>query len=144
MEGEVGMIQQTDRPFQRNGKHHFRLLPGWLLSITVLMVLGLAIVWSIQNREKGPPRPVGTYRHPRVDLIIQSNVGGAFVSVNGQQKAITSSTHNQATLFNLAPKTYQIMLKKPGYEEITQSVEVTGAGISQTVQIDMQLSEAAE
>ena len=120
------------------------LLPSWLLSITVLMVLGLAIVWSIQNREKDPPRPVGTYRHPRVDLIIQSNVGGAVVSVNGQQKAITVSTHNQAILFDLEPKTYQIMLKKPGYEEITKSVEITGAGISQTVQIDMQLSEAAE
>ncbi len=108
------------------------------------MVLGFAIVWSIHNREKGPPRPVGTYRHPRVDLIIQSNVGGAFVSVDGQQKAITSSTHNQAKLFNLAPKTYQIMLKKPGYKQRTQSVTVTGAGISQTVQIDMQLRETVE
>ena len=137
MEGEVGMIQQTDRPFRKNSKRNFSFLPWAFESIAVLVVLGLAIVWSIQNREKDPPRPVGTYRLPRVDLIIQSNVGGAFVSVNGQQKAITSSTHNQATLFNLAPKKYQITLKKPGYEEITESVEITGAGISQTVRIDM-------
>ena len=74
-------------------------------------------------------------RIPKVNLIVQSNVGGADVYLNDQQKAIVSDTEHKAILFNLPPNTYQITVKKQGYADRTETVEITGKTISQTVEI---------
>ena len=77
----------------------------------------------------------------KVNLIIHSNVGGAEVYLNDQQKAVISDTRLKATLFNLAPKAYQITLKKQGYADRTEMVEITGQTISQIVEIHLQPGE---
>lgn len=76
-------------------------------------------------------------RHPRVHLIIKSNVGGAEVYLNGQQKTVTSDSRHEAKLLNLGRKAHEIQLKKQGYADRTEMVEITGNTPSQTVQIDM-------
>ncbi len=134
------MRQQNNRQFQRNRRNIQRFLPWAVIGILILVVLGAVLIPLLTNRSKGPPKPVGELRLPKVNVIIQSNVGGAEISVNGQPMGLTSDTHYSAMLFNLAPKTYQITLKKQGYAERTESVEVTGKGISQTVRIDLQPS----
>ena len=116
-------------------------MPWIVIGIAALIVIG-AIVIIPALKDDSPPRPVGKPpRIPKVNLTIQSNVGGADVYLNGQQKGITSDTHHEAMLFNLAPKTYQITLKKSGYAEATKTVEVTGYTISQAERIDLQPTE---
>ena len=133
-------MQQSNQPTQ-NGKAFQGFLPWIILGIGVLIVL-IGIIVSSTLKDKSPPRPVGpAARIPKVNLIIHSNVGGAEVYLNDQQKAIVSDTHHKATLFNLAPKTYQIMLKKQGYTDRTETVEITGQTISQIVEINLQLGE---
>ena len=77
-------------------------------------------------------------RHPRVHLIIKSNVGGAEVYLNGQRKTVISDSRHEAKLLNLGRKAHEILLKKQGYANRTEMVEITGNTPSQTVQIDMQ------
>ena len=116
---------------QRKGN---KILPWSILSISILAIVIGIIINSIQ-KDESPPRPGPSPRIPKVNLIIQSNVGGAEVYLDNQQKAIVSDTHHRAMLFNLAPKTYQIMLKKQGYIEWAETVEITGQTISQTIEI---------
>ena len=132
------MQQPNNRQIQRNRGSIQKFLPWAIIGIFILIVLGAAIIHSLTNRNPGPPRPVGELRLPKVNVIVQSNVGGAEVYVNGQPMGLTSDTHYNVMLFNLAPKTYQITVKKQGYVDRTESVEVTGKAISQTVQIDLQ------
>ena len=106
-------MQQQNKPAQ-NDKALQGFLPWIVLGIGVLVVL-VGIIVSSMLKDKSPPRPVGpAARIPKVNLIIHSNVGGAEVYLNDQQKAIVSDTQHKATLFNLAPKTYQITVKKQG------------------------------
>lgn len=131
-------MQQNNRLSPQRPKRRLSFLPWLILGLAALVVIGVLVI-SRLNEDKSPPQPVGG--NPpvsRVNLIIQSNVGGAEVYLDGVQKATISDTENQATLFNLAPKTYQITLKKQGYADQTESVEVTGTALSQTVQINMQ------
>jgi hypothetical protein len=133
-------VQQQDKPAQ-NDKALQGFLPWIVLGIGVLVVL-VGIIVSSMLKDKSPPRPVGpAARIPKVNLIIRSNVGGAEVYLNDQQKAIVSDTQHKATLFNLAPKTYQITVKKQGYADRTETVEVTGQTISQVVEINLQPGE---
>ena len=119
---------------QRKGN---KILPWTILSISILAIVIGIIINSIQ-KDESPPRPGPSPRIPKVNLIIQSNVGGAEVYLDNQQKAIVSDTHHRAMLFNLVPKTYQIMLKKQGYIEWAETVEITGQTISQTIEIYLQ------
>ena len=116
-----------------------RRLPWtWLvLGIALLIMLGVAII-SALIKDKSPPKPIGEFRQPRVDLIIQSNVGGAEVYLDGQHKGFTSDTKYQGRLFNLARKTYQITLKKEGYADGVKTVAVTGKTLTQNVRINIQ------
>ena len=127
-------MQQQNQPAQSN-KPLQGFLPWIVLGIGLLIVL-VGIIVSSTIKDKSPPRPVGpAVRIPKVNLIIHSNVGGAEVYLNDQQKAVVSDTRLKATLFNLAPKTYQITLKKQGYADRTETVEITGQTISQIVEI---------
>ncbi len=133
-------MQQQNKPAQ-NDKALRGFLPWIVLGIGVLVVL-VGIIVSSMLKDKSPPRPVGpAARIPKVNLIIHSNVGGAEVYLNDQQKAIVSDTQHKATLFNLAPKTYQITVKKQGYADRTETVEITGQTISQVVEINLQPGE---
>ena len=136
-QGGVIMQQRYSRGSQR--------FPLWIvLGVALLIVVGAFII-SQFTRDKSPPTPVGQpTRISRVNLIIQSNVVGAEVYLNGQQKTMTSTSRQEVMLFNLAPKTYQITLKKQGYADRSQTVEITGQTISQTVRIDMQSGVTTE
>ncbi len=58
--------------------------------------------------------------------------------LNGQRKTVISDSRHEAKLLNLGRKTHEILLKKQGYANRTEMVEITGDSPSQTVQIDMQ------
>ena len=133
------MRQQTEPTQNDKGIQGF--LPWIILGAGVLIVLA-GIIVSSTVKDKSPPRPLGpAARIPKVNLIIHSNVGGAEVYLNDQQKAIVSDTQHKAMLFNLAPKTYQITLKKQGYADRTETIEITGQTISQIVEINLQPRE---
>ena len=133
-------MQQQNKPAQNN-KARQGFLPWIVLGIAALLVIaGIIVIPAL--KDKSPPRPVGPpTRIPKVNLIIHSNVGGAEVYLNDQKKAVISDLHHKATLFNLAPKAHQVTLKKQGYADRTETVEITGQTISQTVQLDMQPGE---
>ena len=134
------IVQQQNQP-TKSDKPLQGFLPWIILGIGLLIML-VGIIVSSTLKDKAPPRPVGPApRIPKVNLIIHSNVGGAEVYLNDQQKAIVSNTRHKATLFNLAPKTYQVTLKKQGYTDRTETVEITGHTISQIVEIDLQPGE---
>ena len=127
-------MQQHNQPTKSN-KPLQGFLPWIILGVGLLIML-VGIIISSSLKDESPPRPVGqALRIPKVNLIIHSNIGGAEVYLNDQQKAIISDTHRKATLFNLAPNTYQITLKKQGYADRTETVEITGQTISQIVEI---------
>ncbi len=127
-------MQQRNQSTQ-SGKIPQGFLPWIILGVGVLIMLVGIIVSSMLKDNAPAPRPGPTARIPKVNLIIQSNVGGAEVYLNDQQKALVSDTQHKATLFNLAPDTYQITVKKEGYTDRTETVEITGQTISQIVEI---------
>lgn len=133
-------MQRQNQPANSN-----RILQGflpWIILGVGLLIIIVGIIISSALKDKSPPRPVGEGpRIAKVNLIIHSNVGGAEVYLNDQQKAVVSDTHHKATLFNLPPKTYQITLKKQGYADRTETVEITGYTISQIVEIHLQPGE---
>ena len=127
--------QGSYQQFKKAPKNRMGFLPWAILGVAVLIMFGALIISSL-HREP-PPKPRGEYRQSRVHLTIQSNVTGAEIYVNGQQKAVIGM-NKKGKLFNLAPKKYQVVLKKEGYVDRTETVEITGTKLSQTVQIDMQ------
>ena len=126
-------MQHQNQPTQKN-KIPREFLPWIILGVGVLIVL-VGIIISSTEKDKPLPVPGPAPRIPKVNLIVQSNVGGAEVYLNDQQKALVSDTEHKAMLFNLPPNTYQIMVKKQGYADRTETVEITGKTISQTVEI---------
>ncbi len=133
-------MQQQNQP-TKSDKPLRGFLPWIILGIGLLIML-VGIIISSTLKDKSPPRPTGqAARIPKVNLIVHSNVGGAEVYLNDQQKAVVSDSHHKAMLFNLAPNTYQITLKKQGYADRTETVEITGQTISQIVEIDLQPGE---
>ena len=133
-------MQRQNQPTKSN-KPLQGFLPWIILGVGLLIML-VGIIISSTLKGESPPRPTGQApRIAKVNLIIHSNVSGAEVYLNDQQKAVVSDTHHKATLFNLAPKTYQITLKKQGYADRTETVEITGQTISQIVEIDLQPGE---
>ena len=133
-------MQQRNQP-TKSDKPLQGFLPWIILGVGLLIII-VGIIISSTLKDKSPPRPIGEgARIPKVNLIIHSNVGGAEVYLNDQQKAIISDTHHKATLFNLAPNTYQITVKKQGYTDRTETIEITGQTISQIVEIDLQHGE---
>jgi hypothetical protein len=136
----VLIVQQQNQP-TKSAKPLRGFLPWIILGIGLLIML-VGIIISSTLKDKSPPRPAGQApRIQKVNLIVHSNVGGAEVYLNDQQKAIISDTHHKATLFNLAPKVYQVTLKKQGYTDRTETVDITGQTISQIVEIDLQPGE---
>ena len=129
-------MQQNNQQFKKNRKGRRGLLPWIVIGTVVIIVLGVIIIPSFQHED--PPQPTRQMHYPRVHLTVQSNVGGAEVYLNGKQMTIISDTHRTAKLLNLARKTHQIRLKKQGYADRTEGVEITGKTPSQTVQINMQ------
>jgi hypothetical protein len=129
---------------QHNGKSvvsrktRQHLLPWVVIGVIVIIVVGIVIINSF--RPKTAPQPTAPMRYPRVHLTIKSNVGGAEVYLNGQQKTMISDSRHEAKLLNLGRKTHEILLKKQGYADRTEMVEITGDTPSQTVQINMQPS----
>ena len=133
-------MQQQNQP-AKSDKPLRGFLPWIILGVGLLIML-VGIIIGSTLKDKSPPRPSGQGpRIGKVNLIVHSNVSGAEVYLNDQQKATISDTHHKATLFHLAPKTYQITLKKQGYADRTETVEVTGQTISQIVEIDLQPRE---
>ena len=127
-------MQQHNQPAKSN-KPLQGFLPWIILGVGLLIML-VGIIISSSLKDESPPRPTGQApRIPKVNLIVHSDIGGAEVYLNDQQKATISDTHRKATLFNLAPNTYQITLKKQGYADRTETVEITGQTISQIVEI---------
>ena len=126
-------MQQQNQPTQGN-KIPREFLPWIILGIGALIVL-VGIIISSTEKDKPLPVPGPAPRIPKVNLIVQSNIGGAEVYLNDQQKALVSDTEHKAMLFNLRPNTYQITVKKQGYTDRTETVEITGKTISQTVEI---------
>ncbi len=126
---------------QRNQKSVIRhktpqnLIPWIVIGVVVIFIVGVIIIQSF--RPKTVPQPTAPMRYPRVHLIIKSNVGGAEVYLNGQQKTVVSDSRHEAKLLNLGRKTHEILLKKQGYADWTEMVEITGNTPSQTVQINM-------
>lgn len=134
------IVQQQNQPVQSK-KVLQGFLPWIILGVGLLIMLA-GIIISSTLKDKSPPRPSGEGpRIGKVNLIVHCNVGGAEVYLNDQQKAIISDTHHKATLFHLAPNTYQITVKKQGYTDRTETVEITGQTISQIVEIDLQPGE---
>ena len=127
-------MQQQNQP-AKSDKVLRGFLPWIILGVGLLIMLVGIIVSSMLKDNSPAPLPGPVPRIPKVNLIIHSNVGGAEVYLNDQQKTLVSDTHHKATLFNLAPNTYQITLKKQGYADRTETVEITGQTISQTVEI---------
>ena len=133
-------MQQQNQPTNSN-KPLQGFLP-WIILGVGLLIMIVGIIISSMLKDKSAPRPTGEApRIPKVNLIVHCNVGGAEVYLNDQQKSIISDTHHKATLFNLAPNTYQITVKKQGYADRTETVEITGYTISQIVEIDLQPGE---
>ena len=133
-------MQQQNQPTQNNKTLRGSLT--WIILGIGLLIMLVGIIVSSTLKDKSPPRPVGQGpRIQKVNLIIHSNIGGAKVYLNDEQKAVISDTHRKATLFHLAPNTYQITLKKQGYADRTETVEVTGQTISQIVEINLQSGE---
>ena len=126
-------MQRQNQSTQGN-KIPREFLPWIILGIGALIVL-VGIIISSTEKDKPLPVPGPAPRIPKVNLIVRSNVGGADVYLNDQQKAIVSDTEHKAMLFNLPPNTYQITVKKQGYADRTEIVEITGKTISQTVEI---------
>ena len=117
----------------RKGLQH--LLPWVVIGVIVIVTIGVIVIQSFRPRTV--PQPTAPMRFPRVHLTIKSNVGGAEVYLNGQQKTVTSDSRHEAKLLNLGRKTHEILLKKQGYTDRTEMVEITGNTPSQTVQINM-------
>ena len=93
-------------------------------------------------KDKSPPSPAGQSVHiPKVNLIIYSNVNGAEVYLNGQKTMAVSRRFAPTRLLDLVPNTYQVTLKKQGYADQTETVEVTGQIDPQVMAINMQLGE---
>ena len=119
-----------------SSKSSRNLIPWIVIGVIAIFVVGVIVVQSL--RPKSVPQPTAPMRHPRVHLIIKSNVGGAEVYLNGQRKTVISDSRHEAKLLNLGRKAHEILLKKQGYANRTEMVEITGNTPSQTVQIDMQ------
>ena len=100
------------------------LIPWIVIGVVVIFIVGVIIIQSF--RPKTVPQPTAPMRYPRVHLIIKSNVGGAEVYLNGQQKTVVSDSRHEAKLLNLGRKTHEILLKKQGYADWTEMVEITG------------------
>ena len=132
-------MQQQNQP-AKNDKPLQGFLPWIILGVGVLIIVVGIIVSSMLKDNSPAPLPGPAPRIPKVNLIVHSNVGGAEVYLNDQQKALVSDTHHKATLFNLAPNTYQITVKKQGYADRTETVEITGQTISQIVEIPLRPS----
>ena len=107
----------------------------WIVLAVAAGVIVLVIILS--SLLKKPPEPARPHLLSRVNLVVQSNVGGAEVYVDGEHKGITSDTEYKATVFNLPRKTYEVTLKKESYQDATASVEVTGTLLNQPVRIEM-------
>ena len=129
-------MQQQNQPAKRD-KPLQGFLPWIILGVGLLIMVAGIIVSSTLKDNSPVPLAGPAPRIPKVNLIIHSNVGGAEVYLNDQQKAIVSDTHHKATLFNLSPNTYQITVKKQGYADRTETVEITGQTISQIVEIPL-------
>ncbi len=84
-------------------------------------------------------KPLPKHKAYTVNLYIQSNVSGADVYVNGEKQASeVRSSDMKASILGLRPGTYEIRLKKEGYKDAVQPVELTGNKAVQTIIMEME------
>ena len=120
------------------------------LVIVALAVFLLIFSWlvprmgfkSIESREAVSEKPLPKRKASRINLYIQSNVGGADVYVNGEKQASgTRSSDLKASLFGLKPGTYEIQLKKEGYQDAVRTVELGDKAV-ETIIMELEPLEA--
>ncbi|HIE29310.1 TPA: PEGA domain-containing protein [Candidatus Poribacteria bacterium] len=138
------MQTQSPPPEKRGIPTIFVLVP---LVIVALALFLLALSWliprmgfkSIESREDISEKPLPKRKASRVNLYIQSNVGGADVYVNGEKQATgTRSSDLKASIFGLRPGTYEIQLKKEDYQDATRTVKLTGDKAVETIIIELE------
>lgn len=117
------------------------------LVIVALAIFLLILSWlipkmgfkSIESREDISEKPLPKVKSYYINLYIQSNVGGADVYVNGEKQASGTRTSDlKASVFGLKPGTYEIQLKKKGYQDTTRTVELTGDKAVETVIVELE------
>ena len=120
------------------------------LVIVALAIFLLILSWliprmgfrSIESREDVSEKPLLKRKASRVNLYIQSNVGGADVYVNGEkQSSGTRNSDLKASVFGLRPGTYEIQLKKEGYQDTVRTVELGDKAVETII---MELEELLE
>jgi len=109
----------------------FLLILGWLIPR-----MGFR---SIESREDISEKPLPKRKAYHVNLYIQSNIDGADVYVNGEKQATgTRSSDLKASIFGLRPGTYEIQLKKEGYQDAVKTVELTGDKAVETIIMELE------
>jgi serine/threonine protein kinase len=83
-----------------------------------------------------PPAPIdqGT-------LIVHANVGGAEVYVDGNLKGLTDVNKNYEGKYDVG--NHAIILRKQGYEDSSEQVEIAKGGISRTLKLKEQVQKMA-
>ena len=138
------MQNRSSPPEKRGIPTIFVVVP---LVIVALAIFLLILSWliprmgfkSIESREDVSEKPLPKRKKYHINLYIQSNVGGADVYVNGEkQSSGTRSTDLKASVFGLKPGTYEIQLKKEGYQDAVKTVELTGYNAVETIIMELE------
>jgi len=74
------------------------------------------------------------------DLLVETNVPGAQVVLDGTQRAETDAD-GQASLTNVDPGAHRLVVRKAGYASAARTVSVSGSVSSQTVQVRLERRE---
>ena len=98
------------------------LVTFWFIYFKLVPLMGFR---SIESREDISKKPLPKRKKYHINLYIQSNVGGADIYVNREkQTSGTRSLDLKASVFGLRPGTYEIQLKKEGYQDAVRTVEL--------------------
>ncbi|MBC8228774.1 PEGA domain-containing protein [bacterium] len=139
------MQNQSSLPPEKKGiPRMLVIVPIVIVALAVfLLILGWLIprmgFRSIESREDVSEKPLPKRKAYHVNLYIQSNVGGADVYVNGEKQAAgTRNSDLKASVFGLRPGTYEIQLKKEGYQDAVKTVELTGDNAVETIIMELE------
>ena len=139
------MQNQSSPPEKKRIPTVVFLVPSVIVGLAIFLLIFNWVIpqmryWSVESDEDVSEKSLPKVRASRVNLYIQSNVGGADVYVNGEkQESGTNSSDMKASFFGLGPGTYEIQLKKEGYQDAVQTVELGDGSVKRIV---MELSEA--
>ena len=139
------MQNQSSLPPEKKGiPRMLVIVPIVIVALAVfLLILGWLIprmgFRSIESREDVSEKPLPKRKAYHVNLYIQSNIDGADVYVNGEKQATgTRSSDLKASIFGLRPGTYEIQLKKEGYQDAVKTVELTGDNAVETIIMELE------